>query len=88
MADIHSKREEFIVWLKEVKNLNIESISNVEEKKRFDDFAEDYNTATFPSKKYYDLKRWELKEALKALRKKKQGEQVEKTTFEDEKDIA
>ncbi len=31
------------------------------EKKLFEEFMEEYNTASFPSKKYYDLSLWEKK---------------------------
>lgn len=34
----------------------------VEERRRFDDYIETYNTASFPSRKYYDLKLWEQKQ--------------------------
>ena len=35
--------------------MNIEAMSHVEEKKLFETFVEDYNTASFTSKKYYDI---------------------------------
>ena len=52
----------FIFFKKrEIKNMNIESMSHVEEKKLFESFVEDYNTASFPSKKFYDILKWEVK---------------------------
>lgn len=39
--------------------MNIESLGQYEEKKLFDDFIEDYNTASMPEKKYYDVNLWE-----------------------------
>ena len=38
-----------------------------EEKKLFSDFAEDFNTASFPHKKYYNLELWEAEERAKAV---------------------
>mmetsp|Transcript_56140 Transcript_56140/g.177888 ORF Transcript_56140/g.177888 Transcript_56140/m.177888 type:complete len:160 (-) Transcript_56140:51-530(-) len=40
-----------------------------EEKEMFSEFCEDYNTATLPHKKYYDMEQWELKERAKRLKK-------------------
>ncbi|KAL8435240.1 hypothetical protein ACSSS7_002586 [Eimeria intestinalis] len=81
-SDKWSKRPEFTLWLLEVKDRNIEDLSNWEEKKLFSDFVEDFNTATLPHKKYYNLELWEaeerMREAEAAMSKK------EKTDFNDE----
>ncbi|KAL8272402.1 hypothetical protein Esti_003692 [Eimeria stiedai] len=81
-ADKWSKRSEFTLWLLEVKDRNIEELSNWEEKKLFSDFVEDFNTATLPHKKYYNLELWEAEERMRqaeaAVGKK------EKTDFNDE----
>ncbi|CDI82107.1 hypothetical protein, conserved [Eimeria acervulina] len=76
------KRPEFTLWLLEVKDINIEALSNWEEKKLFSDFAEDFNTASFPHKKYYNLELWEAEERAKAA----QAASVRKemTEFNDE----
>lgn len=39
-----------------------------EERELFKDYMEDYNTATFPSKKYYNLEVFEAKQRLKRVR--------------------
>lgn len=39
-------------------------------KEHFDSFCEDYNTATMPSKKYYDLHAWHAAEQAKGRKKK------------------
>lgn len=65
MIDIHSKRDEFTSWLNEIKKIDIEKITHISEKKYFEEFMEDYNTATMPSKKYYDIKKWEHKQLKK-----------------------
>jgi hypothetical protein len=40
-----------------------------EEKEMFKDFMEEYNTASLPHKKYYDLEVYEKQQAAKAARK-------------------
>lgn len=62
-ADRYDKQAEFGAWLAEVKRLNAESLARFEEKDLFKEFAEDYNTATLPHKKYYDLEAWERAQA-------------------------
>lgn len=49
----------------------------------FDSFCEDYNTATMPSKKYYNIAAWHAKEMEKG-RKRKKIETVERSSFDDE----
>ncbi|KMS97972.1 hypothetical protein BVRB_4g096910 [Beta vulgaris subsp. vulgaris] len=80
-----NKRPEFTAWLAEVKEVNLESLSNWEEKKMFKEYMEDYNTATFPSKKYYDLDAYHRHQLEKEMKKgfKKVGE-TERTVFNDE----
>ena len=53
------KRDEFQLWLSEVKKINIEIINLAEEKRIFEDFIEDYNTSTMPKPIYYDIKLYE-----------------------------
>ena len=85
MADLNPKREEFVAWLLEVKNINVETISHVQEKKLFEEYIEDYNTATFQSKKYYDLHAWELKQKKKQLKgESRKKHDKELTDFNDE----
>ncbi|KAK8579220.1 hypothetical protein V6N12_069549 [Hibiscus sabdariffa] len=84
-TDMWNKRPEFTAWLAEVKQINLESLPNWEEKQLFKDFMEDHNTATFPSKKYYNLdayyKRQMEKESKKGVKKVLQAE---RTVFNDE----
>ncbi|KAL4279172.1 hypothetical protein GQ457_03G023980 [Hibiscus cannabinus] len=84
-TDMWNKRPEFTAWLAEVKQINLESLPNWEEKQLFKDFMEDHNTATFPSKKYYNLdayyKRQMEKECKKGVKKVLQAE---RTVFNDE----
>ena len=39
-------------------------------KEHFDSFCEDYNTATMPSKKYYNIQAWHAAEQAKGRKKK------------------
>ncbi|KAK6229458.1 hypothetical protein QQP08_021813 [Theobroma cacao] len=84
-TDMWNKRPEFTAWLAEVKQINLESLPNWEEKQLFKAFMEDHNTATFPSKKYYDLdtyyKRKMEKEKKKGIKRVLDSE---RTVFNDE----
>ncbi|KAI3466122.1 hypothetical protein Pfo_022785 [Paulownia fortunei] len=84
-TDMWNKRPEFTAWLAEVKQVNLESLPNWEEKQLFKDFMEDHNTVTFPSKKYYNLdayyRRKMEKETKKGFAKVLESE---RTVFNDE----
>jgi hypothetical protein len=45
----------------------------VEERKYFEQFAEDYNTSSFPSKKYYNLDKWLEKHEKRETEQKPQN---------------
>ncbi|OZJ06867.1 hypothetical protein BZG36_00210 [Bifiguratus adelaidae] len=64
--DIYSKEQEFQAWLVEVKKMNPELITPAKSKELFQGFIEDYNTATMPHEKYYNLEKWEARQ--RALR--------------------
>ncbi|CAO2833408.1 unnamed protein product [Amaranthus hypochondriacus] len=84
-VDMWNKRPEFTAWLSEVKQVNLESLSNWEEKKMFKEYMEDYNTATFPSKKYYDLDAYHSRKVEKEMKKGfKKVVKSERTVFDDE----
>ncbi|KAI8330361.1 hypothetical protein BC941DRAFT_456841 [Chlamydoabsidia padenii] len=65
-ADIFTKEAEFQAWLIDIKKANVETLGNVKRKQMFIDFMEDYNTATMPHEKYYNLAKWEERD--RALR--------------------
>ncbi|KAK8936344.1 hypothetical protein KSP39_PZI013693 [Platanthera zijinensis] len=84
-TDIWNKRPEFTAWLAEVRQVNLETLPNWEEKQMFKQFMEDHNTATFPSKKYYDLDAYHRHKMDKALKKGlKNALATERTNFNDE----
>eukprot|EP00743_Colponemidia_sp_Colp-15_P005190 GILK01005585.1.p1 GENE.GILK01005585.1~~GILK01005585.1.p1 ORF type:complete len:268 (-),score=66.77 GILK01005585.1:79-852(-) len=65
-SDLFMKREEFELWLREVKSTSTEMMSHYEERKFYAEYMEDYNTATLPHKKYYNLQAYEAKKAGKS----------------------
>ncbi|KAF7289247.1 hypothetical protein MIND_01386200 [Mycena indigotica] len=54
-ADIFTKSQEFHTWLVEERKINPETISKDQNRKEFARFMEDYNTATLPDEKYYNM---------------------------------
>ncbi|KAJ3093131.1 hypothetical protein HK102_007970 [Quaeritorhiza haematococci] len=58
-SDMHRKEAEFRAWLMEVKNISPEVVSKQDMREFFSEYAEDYNTATLPHEKYYDIENWE-----------------------------
>ncbi|EXB37898.1 hypothetical protein L484_006046 [Morus notabilis] len=84
-TDMWNKRPEFTAWLAEVKQVNLESLPNWEEKQMFKEFMEDHNTATFPSKKYYNLDAYFKHKMEKDMKRGYKKIQVsERTVFNDE----
>ncbi|KAL4433824.1 hypothetical protein ABPG75_000265 [Micractinium tetrahymenae] len=83
-TDLYSKRPEFQLWAIEVKHVDLDAMPRSEEKEMFKDFMEEYNTATLPHKKYYDLELYEKQQAAKAARKGTQVEVEERIAFDDE----
>lgn len=68
-SDLDAKRPEFLVWAHEVKGLHIDNLPRKEEQELFKTFMEDYNTATLPHKKYYDLAKYEEEQRAKKARR-------------------
>lgn len=64
--DIFSKGPEFHTWLVEERKINPETISKDQSKKEFVRFVEDFNTATLPHEKYYNMEAYERR--MSALR--------------------
>jgi hypothetical protein len=84
-TDMWNKRPEFTAWLAEIKQVNLESLPNWEEKQMFKQFMEDHNTATFPSKKYYSLDAYHRRLIEKEIKRGSKKPVVdERTIFDDE----
>ena len=52
-----------------MKKISPDAIPRQEAKKFFLEYVEDYNTATFPHEKYYNIDQWAAKEAAKQAKK-------------------
>ena len=84
-ADYFRKTREFEAWCAEVKKLPAFTGAKRELIELFLEYAEDYNTATMPHEKYYDLDKWEMAEyeRAKAGKSRKRSDEVQ-TEFNDE----
>ncbi|PIL33653.1 hypothetical protein GSI_04276 [Ganoderma sinense ZZ0214-1] len=65
-TDLYNKEQEFRAWLVEERKINPETITKDQTKKEFARFAEDYNTATLPHEKFYNMDEYERR--MSALR--------------------
>ncbi|KAI0785721.1 hypothetical protein C8Q75DRAFT_774283 [Abortiporus biennis] len=65
-TDIYNKEQEFRAWLVEERKINPETITKDQNKKEFAKFVEDFNTATLPHEKFYDMTSYERR--MDALR--------------------
>lgn len=85
-SDMWEKRPEFSAWLAEVKGVSLESLPKWEERDLFKSFIEDYNTATLPHVKYYDLTVHHKREEAKAAAEGRATAPVERTDFTNMED--
>merc|ERR1711957_776153 len=88
--DFFNKKPEFLAWALEVKKENTDTMGQMEMKNLFKEYIEDYNTATMPSKKYYNLQLWDAMMSKKRQQKKRGDDMsdAQKTalaSFDDEK---
>jgi len=60
-SDIFAKGPEFRTWLVEERKMNPEKMSKDQNKKEFARFVEDYNTATLPHEKFYNMEAYETR---------------------------
>ncbi|CAL1165531.1 unnamed protein product, partial [Cladocopium goreaui] len=79
-----------MLWAQEVRKVNTDILGQMQLKDLFKEYVEDYNTATMPSKKYYNIQVFEQQMSNK--RRKKKAETVIDTalqsslaSFDDEK---
>lgn len=82
--DFFEKRSEFQAWAIDIQKVDIETTPKAQEKELYKSFMEDFNTATLPHEKYYNLDIYERKKASQAAAKAGAHQVVEKTAFEDE----
>lgn len=82
-TDMYDKRSEFTLWAIEERRVDVEGMSRNREKDLFREFIEEYNTATLPHRKYYDLEKYERE---KARRRAQNHPTKERMMFDDEAD--
>merc|ERR1740138_680278 len=75
--DFFAKKAEFLVWAMEVKKANTDAMGQMQQKDLFKEYMEDYNTATMPSQKYYNLQAWDTKQSYKRQKRAKNDEMSE-----------
>ncbi|KAI0642077.1 hypothetical protein C8Q79DRAFT_918107 [Trametes meyenii] len=63
ICSLYNKEQEFRAWLVEERKVNPETISKEQTKKEFARFVEDYNTATLPHEKFYQMEEYERRMA-------------------------
>ncbi|TFY79919.1 hypothetical protein EWM64_g4093 [Hericium alpestre] len=62
-TDLYSKEQEFRAWLVEERMMNPETMSKDQTKKEFLKFVEDFNTATLPNEKFYNMTAYDTRMA-------------------------
>mmetsp|Transcript_9697 Transcript_9697/g.17030 ORF Transcript_9697/g.17030 Transcript_9697/m.17030 type:complete len:281 (-) Transcript_9697:94-936(-) len=87
--DFFNKKPEFLAWASEVKKADTDQMGQMQLKDLFKEYVEDYNTATMPTKKYYNLQVWDSHQAMKRNKKNRGDEMTEAqraslTSFDDE----
>jgi hypothetical protein len=61
-SDYHKQQRSFEVWMAEVKGIPSFTGPKWELQKYFQEYMEDFNTATLPHMKYYHFEQWEMDE--------------------------
>jgi len=89
VEDFFNKKPEFLLWAMEVKKENTDQMGQMMQRDLFKEFVEDYNTATMPHKKYYNLGSWDNEQSAKRQKKNRGAEadearQLALTSFDDE----
>merc|ERR1712157_673176 len=87
--DFFNKKPEFLMWSMEVKKVNTDMLGQMQMKDLFKEYIEDFNTATMPSEKYYDLHAWDAKMSLKRQKKNRNddmddAQRASLASFDDE----
>lgn len=77
LSDLFTRKMEFQAWLREVKNMNNEDLNSSNERKFYQEFIKKYNNAELPEKKYYDIVKWNAKELMKLLKKRRRDKEKE-----------
>ena len=71
LSDLFTRKLEFEAWFTEVQNKSLDELNSENERRYFEEFIEKFNNAELPSKKYYDLIKYQSKKLNNLLRKRK-----------------
>jgi hypothetical protein len=71
LSSLFTRNLEFQAWFTEIKKKNPHDLTKENQKKFFEEFIQKYNNAELPSKKYYDIIKYQSKIFNKLLRKRK-----------------
>ncbi|TFJ87007.1 hypothetical protein NSK_001341 [Nannochloropsis salina CCMP1776] len=85
-SDFHRKKNDFEVWCQEIKGLPEIPRNHHEALRLFRYYMEDYNTATFPHPKYYNVEAYEMDEYKRGQLKAAFKEGREGGVFKDEEE--
>ncbi|TMW66524.1 hypothetical protein Poli38472_004289 [Pythium oligandrum] len=69
-SDFHTKAQSFQAWLRDIKKVTEFNGPKWEAMEYFKEYMEDYNTATMPHEKYYDIEKYEMGKYEKDQKKK------------------
>lgn len=85
-SDFHTKSVSFQAWLRDIKKMGDFNGPKWEAMELFKEYMEDFNTATLPHEKYYDVEKYELQQFQKKQRKQSQraGESLAGAMLADE----
>ena len=83
-SDFYSKREEFRAWLHDIKSIEMETLPIYKQKEFFREYRDDYNTATLPNEKYYNMAAWEAEQLRKGENISTAGDPMADFNFNDE----
>ncbi|TYZ61418.1 hypothetical protein PybrP1_002968 [[Pythium] brassicae (nom. inval.)] len=88
-SDFHAKNLSFQAWLRDVKKMGEFNGPKWEAMELFKEYMEDYNTATMPHEKYYDIEKYEMhahqQKLLKANRKSDKQQQQRDAVADEER---
>ena len=80
LSDLFIRKLEFEAWFTEIKKKSLTEINSENERRYFEEFIEKFNNAELPSKKYYDIIKYQSKKLNNLLRRRKREKEKLLTT--------
>jgi len=71
LSDLFIRKLEFEAWFTEVKKKSLADLNSENERRYFEEFIVKFNNAELPSKKYYDIIKYQSKKLNNLLRRRK-----------------